>query len=356
MSEVAGARPTAKGPIAFHPLRAVRIVRDRRCWDTLVAAHEHGGFLQSWTWGRFKQHFGWAPARLALPARVGAPAPVAQALFRRLPYSPFTIGYVPRGPLLNYEDEDELAAMIRALDRVAGRYHAISITWELPLPENLTLSARLARHGLHPAKGVQTRATRLIDLSPSLEEIAAQQKPKWRSNTRLARKHGVTVRPAETVGDLAAWYAILETTSERDGFTVRGMEYYQHFWESTRESGDTVLLLAEHEGTLLAGLMLHRFAHEATYVYGASSDASRNLMPAYLLQAEAMQWAKERGAVRYDLFGIADSDDPDHPLAGITRHKAGFGGQAVHYAGAFDRVYHPLLYAAIQRIRAGGLG
>ncbi len=339
----------------IHPVGAKGVIRDRERWDALVAAHEPAGFLQSWAWGRFKQHFAWAPVRIALPSRPGTPAPAAQALFRRLPYSPFTIGYIPRGPLLDYDNEDELAAMARALDRTARRYRAISIKWELPVPENPILSARLARHGLYPTKGVQTRATRLIDLTPSLEEIAAQQKPKWRSNTRLARKHGVQVRPADTIADLEAWYAILETTSERDGFTVRGMDYYRHFWESTKASGDTVLLLAEHEGVLLAGLMLHRFAHEATYLYGASSDASRNLMPTYLLQAEAMQWAKQRGACRYDLFGIADSDDPEHPLAGITRHKAGFGGRAVIYAGAFDRVYHPLLYAAMQKVRAGGL-
>jgi lipid II:glycine glycyltransferase (peptidoglycan interpeptide bridge formation enzyme) len=356
MNEIVDVPLLMKGPAAFHPPRTTEIVRDRGRWDSLVAAHEQGGFLQSWTWGRFKQHFGWAPVRLALPARPGTPAPVAQVLFRRIPYSPFTIGYIPRGPLLDYQNEDEPAAMAEALDRTARRYHAISVKWELPVPENPILSARLAGYGLHPTKGVQTRATRLIDLRPSLEEIAAQQKPKWRSNTRLARKHGVVVRPAETVADLEAWYAILETTSERDGFTVRAMDYYRYFWESTKASGDTILLLAEHEGVLLAGLMLHRFAHEGTYLYGASSDAGRNLMPTYLLQAEAMRWAKERGACRYDLFGIADNDDPEHPLAGITRHKAGFGGHAVIYAGAFDRVYHPLLYVAMQRTLAGGLG
>src|SRR6185312_11705707 len=188
---------------------------------------------------------------------------------------------------------------------------AISVVWELPVPEDPALSARLARLGLRPTRGVQTRSTRLIDLTPSLEEIAGQQKPKWRSNTRLARKHGVRVRAAETEADLAAWYAMLEITSARDGFTVRGIDYYRHFWESTRANRTTVLLLAEHEGTLLAGIMVHRFAHEATYVYGASGEAGRNLMPNHLLQAEAMHWAKQQGATRYDLFGIADSDDPD---------------------------------------------
>ena len=336
--------------------RPVELARDQRRWDALVSAHQEGGFLQSWAWGRFKQHFGWAPVRLVLPFGHTTPPAVAQVLFRRLPYSPYTVGYLPRGPLLDYHDDEALGAMAGALDRLARRYRAISITWELPVPGEPDLTARLAQYNLRPTKGVQHGATRVIDISPSLEEIIARQKPKWRSNTRLALKHGVRVRQAATPDDFSAWYGLLETTSARDGFTVRGLDYYRHFWESTRGSGDTVLLLAEHEGTLLAGIMAHRFVHEATYLYGASGDAGRNLMPNHLLQAEAMRWAKERGADRYDMFGIAASEDPADPLAGISRFKAGFGGEAIHYAGAFERVYHPLLHAAVQRVRAGALG
>ena len=339
---------------ATDPTR-MTIVRDPHSWDTLVASHRYGGFLQSWSWGRFKQHFGWAPVRVRLPGEPGE-APLAQVLFRRIPYSPFTLGYLPRGPLLNYADEGELDAMLCALDRIARRFRAVVITWELPMPDDSLLTARLARHHLRPAQGIQHRSTRVIDLSQPLDLIVAQQKPKWRSNTRLARKHGVQVRLASSLDDLANWYTLLQTTSTRDAFTVRGEEYYRCFWQSTVSSGDTVLLLAEHEGKLLAGIMVHRFGSEATYLYGASSEEGRNLMPNHLLQAEAMQWARERGATRYDLFGIADTDDPDEPLAGVTRFKAGFGGSTIHYAGTFDRVYHPLLYRVVQRARAGGLG
>lgn len=348
--------PTAGDPAMAPRARGMALVREPDRWDALVAAYPEGGFFQSWAWGRFKQHFGWMPVRLALTGRSGEQAPVAQALFRRLPYSPFSLGYLPRGPLLDYADEEDLARMTRALDRVARRYRAISMTWELPIPGDEDLAARLARHGLCPTKGVQTPATRLIDLTPPMEAIIAQQKPKWRSNTRLARKHGVRIRAAETLDDLTAWYALHEATGRRDGFTVRGLDYFRYLWESRRGSGDTVLMLAEHEGALLAGIMVHRFAHEATYLYGASGEVGRNLMPNHLLQTEAMHWAKQRGATRYDLFGIAGSDDPDEPLAGVTRFKAGFGGKVVRYAGAFVRVYHPLLHTIVQQARASGLG
>ena len=43
---------------------------------------------------------------------------------------------------------------------------------------------------------------------------------------------------------------------------------------------------------LLAALFVARNGHRAYYLYGASTDEERNRMPTYLLQWEAMKWAK----------------------------------------------------------------
>lgn len=316
-----------------------------------MLSHAEASFLQSYAWGRLKQQFDWAPVRLRIETTGTARTPLAQVLFRRLPYVPYTLGYIPRGPILNYACDRDLDLMDCALGRMARRYRAIAITWEPPVAEDDELTARLIRYGLRPARGVQARATRLIDLTPSMDEITAQQHHKWRYNTRLARRHGVRVREAHAPEDLSRWYALLRTTAERDAFGIHSESYYRRFWLATAGTGATALLLAEHDGQLLGGIMVHAFGATATYLYGASSNGARQLMPNHLLQWEAIRWAKDRGATRYDLSGIADTDSPDHPLAGVTRFKAGFGGQVVRYAGAFDRVYHPALYALARRIR-----
>jgi len=331
-------------------------MRDVVAWDRLVCAHVHGGFMQSAGWGDFRRHLGWSPYRLCLQDPASSAPPAAQVLFRRIPYSPWTFGYLPRGPLLDFSRDDDLAAMLHALDQLASRVRAVAILWELPMAQDAGLAARLQRLGLRPATAVQHTATRVLDLSPALAVLQSTWKPKWRYNTRLAAKHGVHVRHASDSADFTRWYDLLRITEARDQFTGRSAEYYRRFWEHGRATGATVLLLAEHGGTLLAGMMVHHFGREATYVYGASADESRNLMPNYLLQWEAMQWAKARGAARYDLFGIAATDDEHEPLAGVSHFKAGFGGETIHFAGAYARIYHPLLYAAVQRARGGGLG
>ena len=107
-------------------------------------------------------------------------------------------------------------------------------------------------------------------------------------------------------------------------------------------------LLAEAEGEMLAAIAVFAMGTRAWYMWGASGESGRNLMPNHALQWAAMRWAKARGCTLYDLWGIPDEvgADPDayaEPeswgeggLWGVYRFKQGFGGQVVRYTGAWD--------------------
>ena len=95
----------------------------------------------------------------------------------------------------------------------------------------------------------------------------------------------------------------------------------------------------------------------AYYFYGGSSNEERNRMPTYLLQWEAMRWAKARGATHYDLWGVPDEDEEtleanfetrDDGLWGVYRFKRGFGGKLIREPDAWDRVYSPMMYKLYQ--------
>jgi lipid II:glycine glycyltransferase (peptidoglycan interpeptide bridge formation enzyme) len=193
---------------------------------------------------------------------------------------------------------------------------------------------------------VQPPDTVLVDLIASEQGILKQMKPKCRYNIGLAGKKGVAVRQADEEG-LAGFYALLRETAKRDGIAIHGFEYYQTLFSHCREYADADqelrLYLAEHEGDCLAAVVVLFRKTEAVYLYGASSNIKRNLMAPYLLQWRAMTDAKARGALVYDLFGIAPSDDPSHPMAGLYRFKTGFGGRIIHRPGSWDYPYRPLL-------------
>lgn len=332
---------------------------DRAAWDERVAAHPAGHVLQSWGWGELKRRFGWRVDRLAL-----ATGPAAQVLYRPLPGGVGSIGYVPKGPLVDWSDQAAAAALLAAIRPLARRQRAICLKVEPDAEESEGLARQLTALGLRPsAQLIQPPRTIVVDLDGTPDDVLARMKQKTRYNVRLAARKGVTVRPAAEGADLAAFYELMAITARRDAFAIHSRDYYDVAYRLFVPEGQGRLLLAEREGRLLAGLMALAVGQTACYMYGASADEDRELMPTYVLQWEAMQWAREQGCRCYDLWGVPDEDEAtleagftqrSDGLWGVYRFKRGFGGRLVRSAGAWDLVYAPLhfkLYSLAMALR-----
>ena len=113
------------------------------------------------------------------------------------------------------------------------------------------------------------------------------------------------------------------------------------------------LYIAEHENDALAAVIVLFAKNEAVYLYGASSNVKRNLMPAYLLQWTAVLQAKRAGCLTYDFYGMPPTDDEKHPMHGLYRFKTGFGGKIIHRPGSIDVPLSPLYvpFALAERLR-----
>ena len=105
------------------------------------------------------------------------------------------------------------------------------------------------------------------------------------------------------------------------------------------------------------------FGHEAIYLYGASGDEQRNVMPNHALHWAAIQWAKARGCKWYDLWGVPEGrgevvspneeGERTSPLPdSLAQFKRGFGGEVVQYTGAWDYIYSLPAYRAYRLARA----
>jgi peptidoglycan pentaglycine glycine transferase (the first glycine) len=169
---------------------------------------------------------------------------------------------------------------------------------------------------------------------------------------RLASRKGVTVREA-TDADLPAFHALVEATGERNEFGVHVPAYYDAMYRLFVSRGWGRLLLAEVENEPVAGVLVLALPPRSWYLHGASGDAHREKMPTYLLQWEAMCWAKSLGCTTYDLYGVPDEDKEmleaqftqrSDGLWGVYRFKRGFGGKLVRSLGTWDRIYAPLRY------------
>jgi peptidoglycan pentaglycine glycine transferase (the first glycine) len=284
-------------------------------------------------------------------------------LFRSLPLG-YSIAYMPRGPVP--AAVDALPPLLPQLDLLCRSRRSAFLKIEPDLADDPSAAGALRRLGFRPSTNtVQPPRTIRIDIGGSEDEILARMKPKTRYNIRLAARHGVTTAASENLDPFAR---LMGTTGQRDAFPVHNRAYYQKAYAEFSSRGAVALLMASYEGEFLAGLMAFAQGKHAWYLYGASSDLHREVMAPYLLQWEAIRWARGRGCTEYDLWGIPDADEEileknfptrQDGLWGVYRFKRGFGGRIWRSVGAWDRVYQPVLYQAyrvlIARL-AGNLG
>jgi peptidoglycan pentaglycine glycine transferase (the first glycine) len=331
---------------------------DQAEWDKAVLSCD-GHLLQSWRWGAFKSRFGWEVERIAV-SRNGQAA-LAQVLFRTK--AGVSIGYIPRGPAWTPHDPDAVADLWAEVDEVARRRRTLTIIVEpdRPIPEQ-------SDHGvltpgpepIQPARSVK------VDLLDD-ESLIEQMHPKTRYNVRLATRRGVSTRIAEPpVDSISQFYDMLQDTASRNEFVVHTPDYYRQFLRTFAD--DACLLFADIDGRPVAGVIAAVFGSEGIYLYGASSTKERAHGAAFLLQHEAMRWARSRGALRYDLWGIPEYD-PESSVSesgdrlaastgndrrGLYEFKTRFGGQIVRYPPPLERVYHPLLATLARRFYSPG--
>ncbi|MBW8010904.1 MAG: peptidoglycan bridge formation glycyltransferase FemA/FemB family protein [Chloroflexi bacterium] len=321
-------------------------------WNAFLDQHPEAHLLQTSAWGELKSQFGWDVARVKVE-KSGA-----QVLFRRLPLG-FTIAYIPRGPV--GVDWASLWPIIHSLSR-ARKAVFLKVEPDLLGEDKSASDNKLPEDFLSSAQPIQPPHTIVIDLQAKEAEILGRMKQKTRYNIRLAGKKGVLVHPSS---DLDTFSRLIQVTGQRDGFGVHSFDYYRHAYQLFQPQGTCEIFLAEWEGEPLAALMVFIHGKRAWYLYGASNDQRRNLMPTYLLQWEAMRWAREKGCTQYDMWGVPDAEPEtleaeftsrSDGLWGVYRFKRGFGGELKRTIGAFDFVYHPTLYRFYKlylRIRAG---
>ena len=341
---------------------------DAHTWNAQIAPLPGAHVLQSWEWGQFKSQFGWEPIyKLWQDERQQVQA-AALILQRTVPLAGFVarlrVLYLPRGPLMDWNDTALRAHVLDDLQTLARQRGAIFVKMDpevilgagIPGAEDARESALGqavitdlgARGWNYSSDQIQFRNTVWLDLTPTEEEWLARMKQKARYNLRLAQKKGVSVRLGGTE-DLALLYHMYAETAVRDGFTIRSEAYYHALWGQFLRAGMARALIAEVEGQPVGAVMLFLFAGRAWYLFGMSRPEHREKMPNYLLQWEAMRAAKAAGCTQYDLWGAPEVFNEEDSLWGVFRFKEGLGGQVVRTLGAWDFASSPWRYRLYTR-------
>lgn len=334
----------------------ISVTAHAAAWDDAFMRLD-GDLLQSWSWGEFKQRHGWHVERLHIEDPDGEA--VAQLLFRRR--GPFSLGYLPRGPLVR-GGEAVAARLLDAIDDACARHRAITLVIEpdRPLPDSWMHAGHAFTDG---PESFQTSRTVKVDLADDARLLSRMRKD-TRYNVLYAQRHGISVEAVSPApAAVASFYRLLQETSRRNAFGIHARPYYDDF---LRIFGDrAVLLFARFEGIPTSALIAVRCGDEGRSMYAGSSVVHRRRGDAALLRFEAMRWARDHGCSRFDLGGIAADTPPpaEHGtegnddrwrshLAGVHQFKVGFGGEIVTYPPTVERRYHPGLAWLVRRINA----
>ena len=355
-----------------------------------------GSFLQTPFWCNFKSRHGWTYRRFSLEIvyKEGEePQTLTEevsVLNRSFAGGKFSIAYVPLFPRLPF-DREQVSAQDQTIE-FSNLLHDIAFALKAELPSN-TIVIRFDpdvdfetveerdeyNHGMKIVSfadklglkknhvDIQPPDTTLVDLTATEEEILARMHSKWRYNIRLAEKKGVTIKrylgnSVNLSEKIDKFYELTKETNARDGNASHAKEYYLDLIKSSADEIDSgadvpviSLYIAEHEGEEIAAIMT-LFSHdEAIYLYGASSNHKRNLMPNHLLQWTAMKDAKAYGSKYYDMYGMPpDGENENHPMHGLYMFKANFGGRIIHRIGSWDvpfkKIYN--VYTCAEKMRA----
>lgn len=292
---------------------------DRKHWNKMVSenAPSFGAFLQSWEWGEFQRQLGRKVVRVDHVSQEGRT--IAQAIQMPLPFGQF-YWYIPKGPNGNAPIE----------------FQTDVLRSELPGAIFMRLEPADAGSMLQ-VKDVQPSTTMMLNLERGEDELLAGMKSKTRYNIRLSERKGV-ISKVVGLDRFEDFIRLMEQTAKRDQFLAWPHAYYRTLLE-TLEGGEAraFIAMAFYEDRPLVGNIIVDFQDTRTYLYGASSNLHRNVMAPYHLHWFLIQDAVKKGFKTFDFWGVAPEDaSDDHRLKGVTRYKAGFGGDVVSMPGTFD--------------------
>lgn len=306
--------------------------------------------LQSKEWGEFREKTG------IKVVRTGG----IQITIHPIPHTPWTIGYLPKGPMPD-------SSQVKVLEKIAREHKSIYIKCE-PKVENgqwqMANGKWMEKMGFWKGRRLFTPHNFVLDVTKSEEELLRNMKQKTRYNIRLAKKKGVEVAIDNSDEAFEKYLELTAETTKRQGFYAHTPKYHATMWQTlgkhqtlnpklqinpkskiqnNKLTAD--LIVARYAGKIITAWVLFTYKDTLYYPYGASSREHREVMANNLVMWEAIKFAKKRGLKYLDMWGALGPDpDPNDPWYGFHKFKEGYGGRHITYIGTWDYVARPLLY------------
>lgn len=329
----------------------IKEITNKEVWEDFLLSCDEKTFLDSWNWGVFQNKQEDKIWRFGI---YNGQKLIAIALIVKIRAKRGTFLFVPHAPI---GDHDSLNSLIDKLKEL-GKKEKVSFIRIAPIwkrnEENIKifkdLGFRDAPIHIHP------ELTWELNITSSENEILAGMRKTTRYLIRKAQKDkDIEIVKSVNLNDLGIFHKLLEKTADRHNFTPFSLNYLIEQFSCFNPDGQMVIWLGKYKGGVISSAITVYWQNMGFYHHGASIGHNSNQMPVtYLQQWEMIKEAKNRNCKVYNFWGI--SKQPNHPWAGLSLFKMGFGGYEKEYIKTQDLplsiFYYPtFLFENLRKIK-----
>jgi CelD/BcsL family acetyltransferase involved in cellulose biosynthesis len=159
-----------------------------------------------------------------------------------------------------------------------------------------------------------------LDLRPELDALWDAMHDSTHRAIRKSQRAGLEVRKADSEQELRVFFEMhLKVRKYKYGLLAQPYSFFQNIWRNFVEAQHGFLLVAVHDGKIVAGDFFLDWKDTLYYKFNASLPDDLSHRPNDLLIWEGIQRGKGLGLAYLD-FGLSDVDQE-----GLIRYKRKFG-------------------------------
>ena len=323
---------------------------DKKTWDGYVAGLTEANFLQSWDFYEFHQARGKKVVRRLVyndEKIVGAYAGVVETAKRGKYLA------IAGGPLIDFKNAKMVS---RVFSDIREQGEALGCVFVRVRPQEVmsdNILKILSNQELKKAPMyLSVEFAGVLDLRKSEEEILVGASQGFRRKLRKAEKAEIEVTADTSDGSIKEFCRLEKLHAERQKYVAFSADFLKKQFEAFREGGEVLIYTACKGGEVLAQNFMIFYGPEASYHYGVSSDLGTKYSAAPLLHMAAMEEARKRGCIRYNLWGIVEPNETTHRFYGVSEFKRSFGCEELRYTPAHDMILKPLPYQKTKLIES----
>lgn len=312
----------------------VKEVLEKTEWEKFVLELKPNTFLHSWSWGEMQKKLGEKIIRFG--AYDGEKlCGVALGIIVSARRGHFL--FCPHGPLVKNKESEITLTLLRELKNYAIKNNLVALRVSPLEITNEKNNSFYKKFGMRPAPmHVHAETMWILDIKKTEEQLLKEMRKTTRNLVGRAERDGVKIRISREKKDLNTFEKLYAETADRENFVGFSRSFLDAEFESFVIDNNVFFVFAEYQGDVISGALITTCGNTGFYHQGASTRKWSKIPGAYLLQWEIIRELKRQGKERYNFWGIAPSEDKNHPWAGLSLFKQGFGGYREDYVHAQD--------------------